>query len=736
MPKHVAPRTTRRQRGLYAALVAAGLAAGAPAPGEERPTIGIAFSGGGAKGCAHIGVLRVLEELRIPVDYAAGTSMGSIIGGLYATGMSVDELEQVILTVDWADALTDKPSRDQLSFRRKNDDLRYLPDIEAGIGRGGFRMPTGLRSGQKLNYLLRRFTLPVRTVRDFDLLPIPFRAVATDIGTGQMVVLDRGDLARALRASMAIPTAFSAVPIDGRLLVDGGITNNVPVDVVRAMGADVVIAIDIGSPLTGAEEAGRSYLKILGQTLGMITRSNMAPRLAAADFVITPPVADYGTLEFAKGAAIIADGEAEARRYVDALRPYALSEEEYRAWKASRHREPDPIPVVAAVRFEGNRRVDSRALERQIRLEPGAPFSAEAASDDLGRLFGLGDFSSVDVELVDEGEGAAVVYRLEEKPWGPTYLRFGLGFESDLQGTNDLSLLAGINRTRINALGAEWRTDLQLGSDLFAQSGFYQPLSFTNGWFIEPYLRYERRFVPVFDDQVRVAELEVDRSLVRLDLGYLFGRYGEARLGIERGVLAADRESGVAPEELAGFLGRTIDRGGIGLGAVVDQLDNAKLPKHGGIATLEAYQALESLGAEEEYAKVQLRAAHYWTRDRHTGFGSIEGGVSPNSILPVYDRFALGGLFSLSGFETGELAGDNFGLLRAGYYYRLTRLFHVGGYVEAARVGNEPEDVIENPVLSLTALVVADTPAGPLYFGFAGAEEGRRTIYVQFGRLF
>lgn len=720
----------------WLAIATFALCAAWPAAAADRPTIGIAFSGGGAKGSAHIGVLRVLEEMRVPVDFAAGASMGSVIGGLYATGMSVDELEQVILAVDWADALTDKPSREQLSFRRKDDDLRYLPDIEAGIGRGGLKLPTGLRAGQKLNYLLRRFTLPVRTVRDFNQLPVPFRAVATDIVTGQAVVLDRGDFALALRASMAIPTAFSAVEIDGRLLVDGGITNNVPVDVVRAMGADVVIAIDIGTPLIGASEVGRSYLKILGQTLGLITRNNMAPQLAAADLVITPPVGEYGTLEFAKVREIIAAGDAEARRNLDALRPYALTEEEYLRWKQSRHREPDPIPVVTEVRLEGNRRVDSRVLEEQIRLAAGAPFSSEAARDDLGRLYGLGDFQSVDVDIVPDGDGAAIVYRLHEKPWGPTYLRVGLGFESNLEGTNDLSFLAGINRTRINALGAEWKTDLQIGSDLVAESGFYQPLSFRSGWFVEPSARYQRRFLPIFDDGSRIAELDVNQTFLRLDLGYLFGRYGEARLGLERSLIKARHESGVVPVDLEPFLDRSIDRGGVALSATIDQLDNARLPKRGGIARLNAFQAVESIGAEEEYTRIELQLARYWTRGRHTGFGSLNGGGSPESVLPIYDRFPLGGLFSLSGFEPAEILGDSYELVRAGYYYRLTRLFHVGGYGEAAHVSNEPEDLFDNPLLALTGLLVADTPAGPLYLGVAAAERGRRAIYIQFGRLF
>ena len=181
---------------------------------------------------------------------------------------------------------------------------------------------------------------------------------------------------------------------------------------------------------------------------------------------------------------------------------------------------------------------------------------------------------------------------------------------------------------------------------------------------------------------------------------------------------------------------RQRDRWGLALSGTVDQLDNAKLPKRGGIFRLDAYEALESLGAEEEYSRIELRTAYFKTGGKHTGFGELEGGVSPGSVLPIYDRFSLGGLFSLSGFAPGELLGDNYGVLRAGYYYRLTKLFHVGGYAEAARVGNEPEDLFENPILALTALVVADTAAGPLYFGFAGAEEGKRTVYIQFGRLF
>jgi NTE family protein len=729
----------RSALGLGAAAILALVSASAFAavdPAATRPKIGIAFSGGGAKGCAHVGVLRVLEELGVPVDYAAGTSMGSIIGGLYAAGRTPDELERLMLEIDWADALTDKPGREQLAFRRKDDDLRYLPDIELGLGRGGLRWPTGLRSGQKLNFLLRHLTLPVRTVNDFDQLPIPFRAVATDIGNGQMVVLDRGDLARALRASMAIPTVFSAVEYEGRLLVDGGVTNNVPVDVVRAMGADVVIAIDIGSPLTGEEEVGRSYLKILGQTLGLITRANMAPRLASADVVIVPDVASYGTLEFDAAREIVARGEAEARKLAELLRPYALSPEEYRAWRAARRRPEDPLPTLSEVRVAGNRRVDSRALEPAVRARPGASFSAETTSDDLDRLFGFGDFESVDVEISDGADGSQLVYRVHEKSWGPTYLRLGVGFVADFEGSNDLALRAAVNRTRLNALGGEWRTEAQLGSDRRLETELHQPLSFRGGWFVEPAAAYRRRIVPIFEDGERLAELDLTSLASSLDFGYAFGRYGEVRLGLERGWIEGRRLSGTLPPEIADLEGDSVNRAGARLQAVVDTLDSSTLPRNGGLARLTAFRAVESLGADDEYTKVELESSRFRTRGRHTLFGNLDGGTSPGGALPVYDRFALGGFFSLSGFETGELRGDSYALARFGYYRRLGKFLHLGGYVEAARVAAESEDLLENPILGATALLIADTPAGPIYAGIGSAEQGHRKVYLLFGRPF
>ena len=322
----------------------------------------------------------MLQELRVPVDYIAGTSMGAIIGGLYASGLSPDELEKAIIEIDWADALVDATTRTQLQFRRKDDDLHYVPEVEIGLGRDGFKYPLGLRSGQKLNYHLNRLTLPVRSVHDFDDLAIPFRAVATDITTGRPVVLGSGELARALRASMAIPTAFSPVEIDGKLLVDGGVSDNVPVDVVRAMGADIVIAIDIGSPLLANKEVRRSFLSILDQTLGLITRGNMAAQLEGADLVLSPAVSGFGTLEFSRSAEIVTLGEEEAHRHSAELSRFAVGEEAYAAWRGALRRDPDPVPVIREIRIEGNQRVDARIIRPLVQARPGADFLARSGA--------------------------------------------------------------------------------------------------------------------------------------------------------------------------------------------------------------------------------------------------------------------------------------------------------------------------------------------------------------------
>ncbi len=723
---------------LLAAVGGSGLAAEGPAEvrgGQPRPKIGLALSGGGAKGIAHIGVLKVLEELGVPVDYVAGTSMGAIIGGSYASGITIEDLEEIALTTDWDDVLQDKPSRRELAFRRKQDDLRYLADLEIGFSGGKLRWPGGVKAGQKLIFMLQTTTLPVAGIDDFDNLPIPFRAVATDIVSGDMVVLAEGDLVKSLRASMAIPAVFSPVELDGRLLVDGAAANNLPVDVVRAMGADVVIAIDISSQLASREEID-SLIAIVGQSMALQTRKNMEAQLAAADFVITPDVSGFGVLEFSAVGELIARGAEQTRAHAEQLRRWAVDEPSYR-----RHREaqlrPRRLPErVAWVRVEGNELVDDRIIAQQVRLRAGDPLDLDALSEDLGRLYGLGDFEIVNFDLEHNSEGTGVVIRVQEKPWRPNYFQLGFFFDSDLDTENTFSILINLTFSRLNPKGGEWRNDLQFGRERLVASELFQPLDFRGGWFVAPSVELERSLPGFFEDGEELAELDVRRATVAVDLGHQFGKHGELRLGLERGRAKVGVATGVLPPGVAGTevdLGE-VDFGGVVFQGTYDQLDSSGLPHHGGFARGRAFVAFDALGADDEYNKLEVQGIQFLTRGRHTFLGGLRMGWSPGGELPVYDEFTLGGFLSLSGFNDDELRGQNMGVARLGYYYRLFGAFHLGGWLEAGNVWDASDDFGRDLIGSSTLLLGADTLAGPIYFAYGVAEGGNSRIYVTLGR--
>ncbi len=420
---------------LAAAIALPAAAQDAPAP-ARRPKIGIAFAGGGARGGAHVGVLKVLEELHVPVDYVAGTSIGSIVAALYASGMAPDEMDKVLASTDWDDALNDDQGRKDQPYRQKEDDDLYLIKAELGFHKGKLVLPSGLVHGQKLNYLLRRLTLPASNVRDFDRLRIPFRCVATDIVTGAKVVLGKGDLAKAVRASMAIPGFFTPVEWDGKLLTDGGTVDNMPVDVVRAMGADVVIAIDISTPLKKRDEIS-SFLSIAGQTSGFLTRLNVEQQIATLkqdhDVLITPNLDEVSTLDFKQFPKASEQGFKAAEAMRETLARFSVSDAEYAAF-LKKQRDPRVDPVVQEVRVEAPPGVDPRLIEGRIRSKPGK-VDWPVLERDLARLYELGDYETVDFHIATEGQKKIIVLGGAPKPPAPTRLRFGLKLDTDFSAT-------------------------------------------------------------------------------------------------------------------------------------------------------------------------------------------------------------------------------------------------------------------------------------------------------------
>lgn len=703
---------------------------------DARPKVGLALGGGGARGAAHIGVLRALEEMNVPVDYVAGTSMGAVVGGLYASGMSPDEIEEALTAIDWNDTLNDRTSFRELSYRRKEDESRYLTSFEAGLRGSRLALPSGLQSAQKVRFLLQSNLLPVAHVRDFTQLPVPFQAVAADLETGEAVVLDHGDLAEAIRASMSIPGVFSPMEIDGRLLVDGGIADNVPVDVVRGMGADVVIAVDVGGPMLQRGQL-QSMFAVTSQMLTLLTRRNAEAQLANADVVLTPDVSRWGAMSFADAKEIIVAGIAEAEKHRETLAEYGdagLRASDGKATPVAAL--PKPLDFVD---IHGSTRVDPRIVRSRVRTKAGDTLDREQLRSDVARLYGLDDFQSVTFSVREQDGQQGLTVDLKDKPWGPTYVRFGIQLNDDLEGNSNYSLVGNITRTRINALGAEWRNDFRIGHNAGYFTELYQPLDFRGRFFVAPSFVAKREKYPFYEGARRTAMYNVQERTAAVDLGMSLGPWGEIRAGVERGSIRADIDSGAV-----GLPEGTIDRGALRASLVIVHTDSPTIPREGGSLVVRYYGARESLGSLDEYSKLALDTNFAFSRGRQTFFAGGAGGMSLNSTVPAYDHFRLGGLLELGGFAEGQLRGDRFALVRAGGYYRVRDLpatFGRGIYVGAlAEAGNAwlPEEDIELSSLhrSATLIAGADTLAGPILLGYARAETGDDRFYMTIGKTF
>jgi len=484
--------TTSRSRLARAVCVAAALTfaqaawpanrCGQPQEVTGRPRIGLALAGGGGKGWAHIGVLKVLEELRVPIDCIAGTSAGSIVGGIYASGTSVAEMEEVIVASNWGRLFQDSPPRQDESLSRKAQDLRGLWDLELGVGKAGVKLPSGIFAGQQVNALLRRLTLRAVGTEAFDELEIPFRAVATDLKTGDLVVLDRGELATAMRASMAVPGAFTPEPVGGRLLVDGGLRQNLPVETVRAMGADIVIAVDLGEVEPTAAQLANP-LGVANQMISIFINLNVrASReaLTPDDIVIEPQVQKYSSSDFSKGAALIPIGETAARQVEDRLRALSLSEQQYTSLRERRrtHSEAGPAVVKIEVDTSELRNVNPEYVRERFAVDDtSGALDHRRIEKEIAELLGDGDYERIDYRYEDRDDGTRVLgIAPREKPWGPGYLRLGLRLATDFQEDTGFDLLGSYRRHWLNSRGGQLRADFSVGTTTGLRTELYQPV--------------------------------------------------------------------------------------------------------------------------------------------------------------------------------------------------------------------------------------------------------------------
>jgi NTE family protein len=724
---------------LFSAETATHAAGVADADDGQRLRVGLVLGGGGARGAAHVGVLKELERLRIPIDAIAGTSMGAIVGGLYASGMTADELEQVVLSLDWARVLSDTPPRRNLNLRRKQDDERYPIELELGVRDGEFVLPNGFVQGQNLDLVLRDLTASVAHVRDYDDLPIPFRAVATDIERGEPHVMASGDLARSIRASMSVPGLIAPARLDGKLLVDGGIVANLPIDVMRSMDVDVIIAVDVEFPLYAPEELG-SATAITEQMLTILTRKETLRQietLQGDDILIRPDLQTFSSSDFAHAGDAIEVGHAAIAPVEDRLLALAVDEATFAIHTAARSPKQRETTQLGFVRIKHDGRLATELLASRLGVFKGDNIDAGNLADGANRLYGLDIYEQVSYRLVDEGDQIGVEYTAVAKSWGPDFVNVGVSVQDDFDGSTAFNIFGRLTKTGLNSRGAEWRTGLQLGTDLGLQSEFHQPFGAGMKYFVAPHVDFHQNNLNVFLDEQSVAQLRIAESEVGIDFGAELGNFGEFRLGAYTGRGEARIKIG---DPLYPDL--EFDSGGVFAQLLVDTFDDPRFPRKGTKASVRWDNPTRSLGADENYDVFDADILSAWSRGKST----LQFGLSYATTFDTDDQVQefkpMGGFLRLSGLEHGRISGPHTAMARL-IYYRLVSdytggLFEIpvylGASVEAGNAWQTRSDMSFDTLIANGSVFAAfDTYIGAIYFAAGFAEGGEQTYYLSIG---
>jgi NTE family protein len=714
---------------------------------QPAPCIGLVLGGGGARGAAHIGVLQVLEREHIPVCKIAGTSMGSIVGGLYASGYSSDEMEHVIGALDWKDLFSDDPDRVEEPMHRKDADYRYLLNFEVGYKNGHIVTPAGVVQGQKLLLLLRRLLISTWDVHDFDTLPIPFRAVATDIVVGKPVVFGSGDLPLAIRSSMSVPGAFAPTNVDGKLLVDGGLMDNVPIDVVRAMGADRLIVVDVGSPL--AEESQLSNpVALLNQMVSALMAEKTDRQLKALgpeDILITPALGKLGAGEFNRAEEAIAIGRAAAEAALPRLRQLSAPPDVWEAFVAS-HRQRDFDPkLVAFIDVDAKRTYTAKFAERQMQPEVGKPFNAKEVESRVGGIYGQGSYQQVDYHLEERDGQRGIRLTPVDKSWGPVYGKMGFQLDDDFNGRSEYLLSAEITAANLNQAGGEWRNTLWSGRIGGIRSEFFQPFGQGSSIYVMPTVTVRNEEVPVFDGkgQDQLAEYRIRRRGGSVEVGWTPRSYWRISLTAERGRDEGDLRVG-SPSS---FPDGISDYASLALGLDWDSLDNAQFPTRGSHVNFAYYNYGTFLGGKVNGDVARLVAD--WVPDwgLSTGRYHLLLGVRASSALDNTNFFEsqtfLGGFLNLSGYGERSLFGTQSALGRAVLYRRtgnMDALFstpiYIGMSLEAGNTWRAKNDVrLDSLIYAGSIFAGIQSPLGPVFLGVGHAAGGHTAVYLTFGSL-
>ena len=708
----------------------------ATASAAPRPRIGLALEGGGALGFAHIGVLRWFEEHRIPIDYIAGTSMGGLVGGLYATGKTPKEMEDFVREQDWDTIIGGRTPYDDLSYRRKEDARAFQNSISLGL-KHGLSVASGLNAGHDVGILIDRETLPYANLNSFDDLPIPFRCVATDLVSAKEVVFSQGSLQTALRATMSIPGLFAPVHEGDKIYVDGGLTGNLPTDVVRKMGADIVIAVHLEVSPSDPKQI-RSVFDVLGRSIDVVIRDNEIRGMAGADLIVNVNLRAYNSLDYEKGPAIIEVGAEAAQLKERVLTPYALDESAWHLYLQDRKaRERHAVPVPQFVKVEGAPARAASNLERFLRPLAGKPIDNASLNQYLTRLTGIGKYDAADYALATRDGQDGLLITVHEKTYAPPILQIGFSVDGSESDDVAFTFLTRVTLMDVAGYRSEWRSDVQFGNTYGVASELYRPFSATSRWFVAPRAGASSTSFKVFEKNDPVADYRLYRAHIGTDIGYGFDRFTEIRAGYELGYLDAHLRLGTPI--FASVSGRV---GDTRLHFRSARTDDPIAPRDG-YSLDSTFQWFDTNpGATGPFPLLQTQAMYFKPITRPASiFVQAEGGTTFGSRRTGVPQFFLGGPSRLSAYGTNEFFGNQYYYFRAGYLHDLLTLppfvgknVYVIGAYEFGKMYDSPEaSKFPN---DFAAGILAETAVGPLLLGASVGDSGHRKWFFQLGHVF
>jgi NTE family protein len=714
----------------------------APAPVADavprRPRIGLVLAGGGAKGGAHVGVLKVLEEMHIPIDCIAGTSMGALVGGGYASGIPAADLQTFLDGINWPKVIGGAGLREMAPIEQKAAGVTYSNNLDMGLRDGQIIVPGGLVNTSGIDDLLRSYVAKARSQSDFDKLPIPYRAVATDMVSGQMVVLSSGDLATAMRASMAIPGAFAPVHLDNYILNDGGMVRNLPVDVARNLCADVVIAVNLVTEPTTPDKL-QSATQLAGRAMDVMLEANVQLQLQTlkpGDVRIDVQMGDIGTADFERVPETIPLGEAAARKVAGELAKYSVPPEQYAAWRANVTTGQEIDARVADVKIDGLQWMNPAYLATRTDIRPGDRVDNQRISDQAREMSALKDLDSAGYQLTGDPKNPTLQWLPKEKNWGPNFIQFDLGLYATQGNDSGFVLYVKQDRRWLNSLGLQWRNELQLGLNSEFATSLYQPLDVAQTFFVEPRAFVSRTYENLYVDQERIANYRFDDLGGQVDFGVNFGTRAQLRLGYvyDKRDVIVDTGSNALPNI------RTVDAGIVSQ-AIWDSRDTAFNPTHGIVGALEYMKSDGSLGADRNWERLEgglgiavpIRGDIVWV--------TAAGGTAFNSALPVDRDFAIGGPGSFPGLPLDAIRAPEYWTVNGSYLWKLKDILSIRGQALYAGIRLETGEIDDwtnskglQPIYGGSVYIAGRTMVGPLTIGVGGTSLNTWTVWLAVGR--